>query len=92
MYFLLCLGDCDPVLGWTAERSVRARFFFAISVLNLDTVGIMNGFLYLYELEGIDSQGLEIKCYKLETSVPWMFFHDVLIKQFTDTQMIYNSG
>jgi len=26
MYFLPCLGDRDPVLGWTTERSVRASF------------------------------------------------------------------
>ena len=52
-------------------------------MLNLDTVPIMGVFLYLYELEGIDSQ--DFKC-------PMNIFHDVLIKKFTDAQMIYNSG
>ena len=44
--------------SWSAERSVRASGSFAISMLNLDTVAIMSGFLYPYKLKGIDSQDL----------------------------------
>ena len=60
-------------------------------MLNLDTVGIMSGFLYLYELEGIDSQDLRLNATSWN-KCPMNVFHDVLIKQFTDAQMIYNSG
>ena len=44
---------------------VSTNVAWAISMLNLDTVTVMSGFLYPYQLKGIDSQDLD-KSFKLE--------------------------